>query len=163
MAGGALRRGIVVATTVVAGVGLPAGAAVATDGHGDRGGCCHHCGGHRQEHGRPWHWPDRTAGEQAQPLRSPTSRPATQPARPAPAPVPRRVERTVAVPVAPTPSAPPSQPAVSGGGETLAVGAALTSPARSWPALMLPAVAGAAILGLIAAGFATRRGLSKVD
>jgi hypothetical protein len=167
MAGGALRRGIVVATTLVAGVGLPASAAVATDGHGDRGHCCHHRGGHRPEHGRPWHWPDRVGGAQAQ------ARPVPQPPanRPAPEPAtqqaaPRRIPRAAPVPVAPTvasPSGPaPRTPSV---GETLAVGAAMVPAAatRSWPALVLPAVAGAVILGLIAAGFATRRGLSKVD
>jgi hypothetical protein len=170
MAGGALRRGIVVATTLVAGVGLPASAAVATDGHGDRGHCCHHRGGHRPEHGRsehgwPWHWPDRVGGAQAQPVpKRPVSRPAPKPATQQAAP--RRIPRSVPAPVAPTVAGPSGPaPRTPGVAETLAVGAAMVPAAatRSWPTLVLPAVAGAVILGLIAGGFATRRGLSKVD
>ena len=197
MAGGALRRGIVVATTVVAGVGLPASAAVATNGHGDKGGCCHHHGGHRVDRGHPrWHWPDRSATGQAQPgpaaqwpaaqwpaakwpaakwpavrrpvPKRPANRPVPAPNRPVAA-APRRIPRAVSVPVLPSiasPSSPaPTDARTPRAAEPLAVGAALESPATngSWLALMLPAIGGAVVLGLIAAGFATRRGLSKVD
>src|SRR2546421_30107 len=82
---------------------------------------------------------------------------------------PRRIPRAVSVPVLPSiasPSSPaPTDARTPRAAEPLAVGAALESPATngSWLALMLPAIGGAVVLGLIAAGFATRRGLSKVD
>src|SRR5436190_728432 len=116
MAGGALRRGIVVATTVLAGVGLPAGVAVATDGHGDRGGHCHRCGGDDQGHR---HSPGRVAHGSVE-------HGTVEPGRPWPWPWPDE----------------------GAGGEA---GSVPTRPAA------------AVVLALIAAGFATRRGLSKVD
>jgi len=52
-----------------------------------------------------------------------------------------------------------------GAGPTLAVGttmAAATS-TRVWAALLVPLIAAAVVLALIAVGFATRRNLARVD
>jgi hypothetical protein len=180
MVGGAIRRGLVVAAAVVAWASLPAAAAVGADGPGDRGkgACCHQHGGRcardgREEHGRR-HRPDRrdqrlpSAPGRVEAARRPSPRSVAVPAVPAavtrisrPAPVaPPAVARTT-----PAPVATPVTDEPVGVGSTLAVGAtmAAASPTRVWAALLVPLIAAAVVLALIAVGFATRRNLARVD
>src|SRR4051794_14829186 len=82
MLGGEIRRGLVVATAVVAWVALPA-AAAADGGGAGKGTCCHgrHCaGGNRDEHRGPG-----AGGHERSPAPSPAPGPAQAAARPAPA------------------------------------------------------------------------------
>ena len=64
-------------------------------------------------------------------------------------------------PEAPVPPAPEAD-VPEAGGSTLTVAAVAPAP-RAWTALIAPLAGAAAVLGLIAVGFATRRNLARVD